>query len=424
MAAAGALAIATALAFAGGAIGAPPPQFVGINAAVLNSVRIRHQGAPMPFPAQLRQRVALADEVQTGVRSQLQILLLDKSVFTVGANARLTIDRFVYDPNRGSGSFAASVAKGAFRFMSGRPHTSGGSSVRTPTASIGIRGTVFEGVVGEDAVRIAQGEPGVGRDAGGDPGTASLIVLRGPGRATQGKTAPGAIDVTAGGRTVTLDRPMLASYVPYPGAAPIGPFVISRAGLQRLQALIFPSLAEQLGFAEPEAQLAEPDGSNPFAQMPPPREPRGPPPPGFFNPNGPGFNGPDQGPPNAGGYVPNLPGGVLQPGARGAPTRPAPNQPTTNVPNQPAGKQPTPAPTPTPTPPPTKLGPVTAAPAPTPTPTPKPTVNGSPSLAPPPGMLKAAPQPTPTPSPTPTPKPTYKAPSLSAGPNSQPPPPR
>src|SRR5690349_11810290 len=101
------------LPIAGAAMEAAQVQVVGINAAVLNVVRIRHQGAPMPFPAVVRQRVALNDEVQTAAKSQLQILLLDKSVFTVGANSRLTIDRFVYDPNRGVGSVAASVAKGA-----------------------------------------------------------------------------------------------------------------------------------------------------------------------------------------------------------------------------------------------------------------------------------------------------------------------
>ncbi len=44
----------------------------------------------------------------------------------------------------------------------------------------------------------------------------------------------------SGGRTVTVDRPMRAVYVPRPGAAPIGPFVISPEGLREVQALIFP----------------------------------------------------------------------------------------------------------------------------------------------------------------------------------------
>ncbi|MEP7004929.1 MAG: hypothetical protein ABI810_03030, partial [Sphingomonas bacterium] len=83
------LTLAIALSLAGTAIAAGQPQIVGINAAVLNNVRIRSAGAPQAHAALVRQRVALNDEVQTGGRSQLQVLLLDKTTFTVGANARL-----------------------------------------------------------------------------------------------------------------------------------------------------------------------------------------------------------------------------------------------------------------------------------------------------------------------------------------------
>ena len=134
------------------------PNQVGIAAAVLNRVIIARGGAAQMRPAVLRQQVAIADQVETGARSQLQILLLDRSTFTVGANARLTIDRFVYDPAQGR-SMSASVAKGAFRFMSGRPSRGGNSTIATPVASIGIRGTIVDGVVGADAIAIAGAIP-------------------------------------------------------------------------------------------------------------------------------------------------------------------------------------------------------------------------------------------------------------------------
>lgn len=209
---------------------------------MLNDVSIVPAGIPKAHHAVPRERVALADVVQTGKKSQLQVLLLDKSVFTVGANARLTIDRYVYSPATGR-SFTASMAKGAFRFMSGRPDRGSGASLRTPIATIGIRGTVVDTVIGADAVAIARQESAIDRATRSDADTASLIVLRGPGQQTQGSTVPGAISVMAGPGTVMLDRPMLAAYVPAPGAAPIGPFTISRQGLARINALIFPSLA-------------------------------------------------------------------------------------------------------------------------------------------------------------------------------------
>lgn len=239
---AGIAAVALVATLAGAALAAGGPQLVGIAAAVLNDVRIKPAAASQPHRAALRERVALADQVQTGQRSQLQLLLLDKSVFTVGANARLTIDRYVYDPSTGR-AFSATVAKGAFRFMSGQPDRRGATSINTPVASIGIRGTIVEGVVGKDAIEIAKQERGIGRGIKGDAETASLIVLRGPGPLTQGNTTVGAISVTASGQTVELDRPLLATYVPAAGAAPVPPFTISLAGLARIAALTFPALA-------------------------------------------------------------------------------------------------------------------------------------------------------------------------------------
>ena len=91
---------------------------VGINAAIRNKVEIRSPATKKNGPAMLRARVFLADEVRTDAASQLQILLLDRTIFTVGAKARVTIDRFVYDPAANSRAVGINVAKGAFRFMS------------------------------------------------------------------------------------------------------------------------------------------------------------------------------------------------------------------------------------------------------------------------------------------------------------------
>lgn len=233
------LAVVTLLGAAAG------PALVGSVAALRNQVSVRAGGGPQPRPATLGQRMALGDQIQTGERSHMQLLLLDRSSFTVGQNARLTIDRFVYDP--GGGSFSATVAKGALRFMSGGAHSRGGASIRTPIATIGIRGTIVDAVVGEEAVEIARHERALASIAGSnlasDPATASLIVLRGPGPRDR---RPGAISVTAGGKTIDLDRPLLAVYVPGPGQAPIGPFTISLPGQAILNDLILPRLDSRL----------------------------------------------------------------------------------------------------------------------------------------------------------------------------------
>ena len=72
------------------------------------------------------------------------------------------------------------------------------------------------------------------------PATATLIVLRGPGPRTDGLDKPGAIDVTAGGGTITVDKPGFAVFIPGPGQAPIGPFPVSSAAFARLAELLRP----------------------------------------------------------------------------------------------------------------------------------------------------------------------------------------
>jgi FecR protein len=231
-----------AAAMAAACLAASPvfAQAVGVNAAVRNKVVIVGAGTKKARPAMVRERVILNDEVRTAAASQLQILLLDRTTFTVGANARVAVDRFVYDPARNSRSTGVSVTRGAFRFMSGRNlrRPTGPVTVRTPVATIGVRGTIFEGVVGEDAIDIAEREPSVGRKVKAKKDEATLIVLRGPGPRTQGDTRPGAVDVTVGAENVTLDRPGLALYAPRVGAPPIGPFPISAEGLLALQSLL------------------------------------------------------------------------------------------------------------------------------------------------------------------------------------------
>ena len=233
----------TILAFAAVATLAAYPaisQTVGINAAVRNIVKVKADAQAEAVNAKVKEKIALGNMIATAAASALQILLLDKSSLTVGPNARMTIDRFVYDPNRKTSALGASVARGTFRFLSGKALQGrpGQSGLSTPIASIGIRGTIVEGAVGADAVAIAAMEQGFANAAGVDPETASLIVLRGPGAKAVASEKRGAIDVTAGGKTVTVNDAGQAIFVPGPGMAPIGPFPLSNAGFQAFDAVL------------------------------------------------------------------------------------------------------------------------------------------------------------------------------------------
>jgi hypothetical protein len=248
---------------------------VGVNAAIRNSVQEKGAGEGALHPAMLRASVHLGDAVVSGDQSALQVLLLDQSVFTVGANASVTIDKFVYDPNRGTSDVAASVAKGAFRFMSGHSLSGfGRNAINTPVATIGVRGTALEGVVGPGAVKVLAQQPNLPPFTG-DPSGINVIVLNGPGHGAQGFDKPGAIDVTAGGETVTIDHPGKAVIIWGPGQKPYGPIDFSDGAFAALSDLLrtTPGGGDQSDFPNGSAGDASgdtldvgPTGGDPYNQ--------------------------------------------------------------------------------------------------------------------------------------------------------------
>lgn len=200
---------------------------IGVSAAVRGNVFVKSGSGNDQRKAEVDQNILLQDEVRTKQQSALQILLLDQSVFTVGENCEMIIDRFVYDPNQNAGEMSGQVLKGAFRFVSGRIGKANPTkaNITTPSATIGIRGTMLEGVVGADAIMLAQ-LMGLLTD-GADPQRAAFIVLRGPMRNNNALARPGIIQVENNGGSKTISAPNYGVFVPGPGQPPIGPFKVT-----------------------------------------------------------------------------------------------------------------------------------------------------------------------------------------------------
>ena len=200
---------------------------IGVSAAVRGKVFVKSGEAASQRRAQVAQNILLQDEVLTRQQSALQILLLDESTFTVGENCEMVIDRFVYDPDRGAGEMSGQVLKGAFRFVSGKIGKADPTSanIQTPAATIGIRGTMLEGVVGGDAISLAQ-LLGISTQSA-DPNRAAFVILRGASRNNNALATPGIITVGNGAGSKTISAPNYAVFVPGPGQAPIGPFKVN-----------------------------------------------------------------------------------------------------------------------------------------------------------------------------------------------------
>lgn len=90
------------------------------------------------------------DEIHTGAESNLYLRFRDRTLFTLGPEARMTVDS--YDESDAAvTSFATSILRGAFRFVSGllareKPKR---YRVRVTVGTIGVRGTTVAGEVFE-----------------------------------------------------------------------------------------------------------------------------------------------------------------------------------------------------------------------------------------------------------------------------------
>lgn len=82
------------------------------------------------------------ERVQTSDTGSLQVIFIDKTTLNVGPGSSLVIDEFVYNPSTKAGSVAISLGKGAMRFVGGNASHSGDAEVKTPVATIGIRGGI------------------------------------------------------------------------------------------------------------------------------------------------------------------------------------------------------------------------------------------------------------------------------------------
>ncbi|HYM74312.1 MAG TPA: FecR domain-containing protein [Stellaceae bacterium] len=137
LAAAFAVAALTAAAAPAGA------QRVGVNSAVNPDATGIPPGAT-ERKLVLGQEVVFNERIATGPAGQTQVLFLDESAMTVGPNADVTIDQFVYDPNSTQGRLAMSATRGVMRFVGGKlSKEENAVSLRTPLGTIGIRGGVF-----------------------------------------------------------------------------------------------------------------------------------------------------------------------------------------------------------------------------------------------------------------------------------------
>ncbi len=191
---------------------------VGIVAGVRGVVKVTNQtqvgkvlesGAP----------IYLGDTIATDEKSNLQILLLDETIFTIGPQSAIVIDKFIYDPATQNGEVKAKVVKGVFRFVTGKIARKKPSQmeVELPAGTIGIRGTIV---------------------AGESVGKKSTIVLLGPGENNNTPHRIGSFvlgnEINGAVNEQVVNKSGFGSVIEGEGIPPTAPFKVPSEQLNRL----------------------------------------------------------------------------------------------------------------------------------------------------------------------------------------------
>ena len=130
---------------------------IGAAALAKNDVSRELSGAN--GPVDVGDPVFSEEIVRTGADSATKLVFRDSTNLALGPRSKVVLDRFVYDPSQPSEGLGVTLAKGVFRFTTGSLKKSA-YTVTTPTAVIGVRGTVFDTDVTARRTRVTLREGG------------------------------------------------------------------------------------------------------------------------------------------------------------------------------------------------------------------------------------------------------------------------
>jgi len=93
------------------------------------------------LPLKLKDDIFLNDVLVTSANSTLGVTFNDATTFNLTANARITVDSYIYADNGKNNSALFDVTRGTVAFVAAAVARNGDMKITTPSASLGIRGT-------------------------------------------------------------------------------------------------------------------------------------------------------------------------------------------------------------------------------------------------------------------------------------------
>ena len=169
-----------------------------------NSVVERKEGDK--FDSKIDLDIFSYDTVKTGM-GKTAIEFIDETRVDVTQHSKLLIDEFVYDPNTKTGVLSLKASLGTVRYASGQiaKNSKQNVKIKTPTATIGVRGTDFSMTIDET-------------------GSSTIILL--PSCDANGNCYVGEIDVTSDAGQVILNQAFQATVVETVSSNPMKPVTL------------------------------------------------------------------------------------------------------------------------------------------------------------------------------------------------------
>ena len=146
------------------------------------------------------------DTVKTG-KGQVAIEFLDETRVDITQHSKLIIDDFVYDPNQKTGKLSLKATLGTVRYASGQiaKNSAQNISIKTPTATVSVRGTDFAMTIDEI-------------------GSSTIILL--PSCDGDGNCFVGEIMVESDAGQVLMNQAFQATQVDTPQSTPLKPVLL------------------------------------------------------------------------------------------------------------------------------------------------------------------------------------------------------
>lgn len=143
------------------AFAAPAP--VATVVAVRGTVTAQ-SAASAERPLAIKSPVYQSDILKTGSNGRLQIMFTDNSIISLGGGSEMKIAEYRWQPGQKDGALKTRIKEGTFRVMGGALAKDAPQNFKTetPTATIGIRGSMYAGVTTPNTLSVVfQGGKGI-----------------------------------------------------------------------------------------------------------------------------------------------------------------------------------------------------------------------------------------------------------------------